>query len=84
LEQREQLAALAQQLAELNAANPAAQQAQAEVQALRAQLAAIDHSAGGRLLRGLQAWRARLAPPGTRRDRALSKILQPFVGSQSK
>jgi SAM-dependent methyltransferase len=76
LAQREQLAALAQDLAELRGANPVAQQAAAEAQALRAQLAAIDRSAGGRLLRGLQSLRAKLAPPGTLRDQVLENILQ--------
>jgi SAM-dependent methyltransferase len=76
LEQREQLAAAERELATLRGTNRAAQQAAAEVQALRAQLAAIDNSAGGRLLRGLQTLRARLAPPGTLRDQVLDNILQ--------
>lgn len=75
LEQRAQLAAAERALTDLRGTGPAAEQA-AEVQALRAQLAAIDHSAGGRLLRGLQTLRARLAPPGTLRDQLLEASLQ--------
>jgi SAM-dependent methyltransferase len=76
LEQREQLAAAARELAGLRGTDPAAVGAAAEVQALRTQLAAIDHSAGGRLLHALQALRAKLAPPGTLRDQMLENILQ--------
>lgn len=75
LEQREQLAALAQENTELRAASTP-QAASAEVQALRARLDAIDHSAGGRLLAGLQSLRAKAAPPGTLRDQMLDNLLQ--------
>lgn len=78
LEQRQQMAALVQQIADLQSNNPAAAQAQAEAQALRARLDAIDHSAGGRLLAAMQGVRAALAPPGSARDRTLENILQRF------
>ncbi len=80
LQQREQLAALEQEVAALRVAAAAAPQAVAEAQALRARLDAIDHSVGGRLLRALQSTRARLAPPGSLRDRTLESILRRFVG----
>ena len=76
LQQREQLAALAQELAAARSTTGTAQQVDAEVQALRAQLAAIEHSAGGRLLRRLQTLRARVAPPGTLADRMLEGVLR--------
>lgn len=83
LEQREQLAQQEARLQEL------AQQiereredqttnlawAQQENAALRAQLAALDHSTGGRVLHGLQRLRARLAPPGSKRDQFLDRFL---------
>ncbi len=84
LEQREQLAQqeerlqeLVQQLDRAQGEPPAAAaQAQRENAALRAQLAAIDNSAGGRVLHGLQRLRARLAPPGSKRDQMLDRLLQ--------
>lgn len=76
LQQREQLAALEHELAEARDASPARQHASAEAQALRAQLDAIENSAGGRLLRRLQSLRAAVAPPGSLRDRAVDSILQ--------
>ena len=83
LEQRGQLAALAEEIAELRSNNPAAAQAHAEAQALRARLDAIDQSAGGRLLARLQALRAALAPPGSARDHTLDEILRRFVGPKA-
>lgn len=80
LQQRDQLAALEQELGSLRSAAAGAQGSAAEVQALRARLDAIDHSAGGRLLRGLQSMRAAAAPPGSLRDRALDNVLRRFVG----
>jgi hypothetical protein len=90
LAQREQLAQqearlqeLAQQLAKVHPGQPAAVElAQRENAALRAQLAAIENSPGGRVLHGLQSLRARLAPPGSKRDRALERLLR-LVSVQS-
>jgi SAM-dependent methyltransferase len=84
LEQREQLAQqdarlqeMAQQLVRAQVGQPAAvEQAQRDNAALRAQLAAIENSAGGRVLHGLQSLRARLAPPGSKRDQVLEKLLR--------
>jgi hypothetical protein len=83
LEQRAQLAdqearlrALEQQVTALQAHSPAADPLRQENQALRAQLDAIENSAGGRVLRGLQALRARLAPPGSKRDQMLDRFLR--------
>lgn len=83
LEQREQLAQQEARLQELaqqiereredQTANLA--RAQQENAALRAELAALDHSAGGRVLHGLQRLRARLAPPGSKRDQLLDRFL---------
>ena len=83
LEQREQLAQQEARLQELaqqiereredQMTNLA--QAQQENAALRAQLAALDHSTGGRVLHGLQRLRARLAPPGSKRDQLLDRFL---------
>lgn len=79
LEQREQLAALEQEVAELRNGGPAAQAVKAEVQALRNRMDAIDNSLGGRLLHRLQSMRAAAAPPGTLRDRILENIVQRFL-----
>ena len=84
LEQREQLAqqearlqGLEQQLARTQGGQPAdLARAQQENAALRAQLATIESSAGGRVLHGLQSLRAALAPPGSKRDRALERLLR--------
>ena len=83
LEQREQLAQQEARLQELaqqiereredQTTNLA--RAQQENAALRAQLAALDHSTGGRVLHGLQRLRARLAPPGSKRDQFLDRFL---------
>ncbi len=83
LEQREQLAQQEARLQELaqqiereredQTTNLA--RAQQENAALRAQLAALDHSTGGRVLHGLQRLRARLAPPGSKRDQLLDRFL---------
>ncbi len=87
LEQREQLAQqearlaqMAQELAELQqrltAENEGMRQ---ECAALRGQLTAIEQSAGGRVLHSLQSLRAGVAPPGSKRDQALTKLLRPFL-----
>ncbi len=83
LEQREQLAKqemglqeLAQLLAQAQVGlSPATEQTQRENAALRAQLTAIERSAGGRVLHGLQKLRAQLAPPGSKRDQMLERML---------
>lgn len=83
LEQREQLAQqearlqeLAQQL-ERERGDQTADMARAQHEnaALRAQLATLDQSAGGRVLHGLQRLRTRLAPPGSKRDQLLDRFL---------
>lgn len=84
LQQREQLAqqearlqALEQELAALGAQRAAeSSAAQTEINALRRQLAAIENSAGGRVLHGLQALRGAVAPPGSRRDKLLDTLLR--------
>lgn len=83
LEQREQLAQqevhlqeLAHEIAALRAGVPGeAVQARRENAALRAQLAAIENSAGGRVLNSLQSLRAGVAPQGSARDRWVGNIL---------
>jgi SAM-dependent methyltransferase len=83
LEQREQLAqqeadlqALAHEIAALQTGVPAElERVRQENRALRAQLAAIENSAGGRVLSGLQSLRAGVAPPGSTRDRWIGNIL---------
>jgi SAM-dependent methyltransferase len=83
LEQRDELAqqearlqVLAQEMAAMGDRLPAeVEQARREIAALRAELAAIENSAGGRVLHGLQSLRAGIAPPGTARDRWLGSIL---------
>ena len=92
LEQRAQLAQqegrlqeMAQQLAQGQAGLPsAAEQLQRENAALRAQLATIESSAGGRLLQGMQSLRAHLAPPGSKRDEGLGKLLRAVFGNSNE
>ena len=84
LEQREQLAQqdaelqeLEQQLARARGGQPPdLARTQQENAALRAQLATIESSAGGRVLHGLQSLRARVAPLGSKRDQALDRLLR--------
>jgi SAM-dependent methyltransferase len=89
LEQREQMAEqeaqlqmLSQELASRES-NWQAQieQARKENAALRDRLAAIDDSTGGRILHRLQSLRGRLAPPGSKRDQALERILRILLGT---
>jgi hypothetical protein len=87
LQQREQLAQqearlhqLVQELADLKRELEAETEGvRQENAALRGQMTAIEQSAGGRVLHGLQSLRASVAPPGSKRDQALTKLLRPFV-----
>jgi uncharacterized membrane protein YccC len=87
LQQREQLAQqearlqqLAQELADLQQGlETETNGVRQENAALRGQLTAIEQSAGGRVLHGLQSLRAGVAPPGSKRDQALTKLLRPFL-----
>jgi hypothetical protein len=89
LEQRDQLAqqearleALAAQVAMAQSGAPAQiEQAQQENAALRAQLAAIDNSVGGRVLHGLQSLRSHIAPPRSKRDEAIERLLRRLLRS---
>jgi SAM-dependent methyltransferase len=71
----QEAAALRGQLAEAQARAAAAEELEREVADLRAQLAAIENSAGGRLLHTLQGMRASVAPPGSQRDKLLGAVL---------
>jgi SAM-dependent methyltransferase len=87
LQQREQLAQqearlqqLVQEMADLKRELEAQTEGvRQENAALRGQLTAIEQSAGGRVLRGLQTLRAGVAPPGSKRDKAIERLLRPFL-----
>jgi SAM-dependent methyltransferase len=75
LEHRAEQAEWTRREAELAAAVLRAAALEAELEALRQAAADLYRSPGGRVLRGLQSARGRIAPEGSRRARAVARLL---------